>query len=287
MAVTRSGAAVSAASETLSITIGAVTDGCLVVNHNTEHTSSHTHDSADYGGQALVEAIQIGIGASNHNVSSIWYLLDSAIAAASNTTLTMTCSTANPDSEMLTAAAYEGVNQTGGATTLIATNSYASDSSPANPALCDLTEVTDGLVVAGYNYESVGSISWNAAMNELSDISSSSAQGSMADRLSTTSANVDIEATAGATPSRVAMVSAAFAPAVSLSLTEATHASYNDGTESGSTIIGAVGDNLSIATETTFQIRQGIQAVGNPASKTFKFQFRKTGDATSEWEDFA
>ena len=284
MAVTRSGSAVSSASDQVTATLGTPTDGMVVALCSLEHFATETIDSVDMGGQAMIQAAVTQVGSGNHNVVSLWYILDTAIAAASSGLIQQTTSAA-VDYEMVSAQVYEGVNQTGGATTLIATNSYASAASPANPALCDLTEVTDGLVCAAYSYESVGSVSWNAAMNELTDVTTASTTSSMADRLSTTSANVDIEATAVATPSRVVMVSAAFAPAGSTSLTQVTHRVYDDGTESGSTALEAQGADLTIATLTPFHVRGLLQAVGTLGAQTFKLRVLRNGDASTEWED--
>lgn len=56
---------------------------------------------------------------------------------------------------------------------------------------------------------------------------------------------------------------------------------YEDGTESGSTALDSQDTNITIAPETTFQVRTGMQASGDPPTETAELQYRPTG--VGEW----
>jgi hypothetical protein len=56
---------------------------------------------------------------------------------------------------------------------------------------------------------------------------------------------------------------------------------YEDGTESGSTAIDAQNTNISESQETTFQIRVGMQAGGDPPTETAQLRYRRVG--TTPW----
>lgn len=211
MAITRLDAAVSVAAATQSFSVSAGSDRMLVVGTGREFNGATTVTAVDYGGQAMVEAIESNSADAGFSAGcSIWYILDAGIAAASGTTITPTYSSA-PADDMLHAASYEGVDQTGGATTNPATAAAESNEATPNPLIVDLTETNEGLVVAMQCCGNASTTSWNAAMTEQTDQVDASSNSSMADRLSITSANVDIEATS-ASQNRAGAASASFAP---------------------------------------------------------------------------
>jgi hypothetical protein len=221
MPITRLGAAGSAAGGeplvspvTLTHAVGAGTDRMLVVGLGQEATNpATTVTSVDYGGQAMTKAIENPFeGASIAETASIWFILDAGIAANTDDVITPTFSGARND-ESVHAQAYENVDQTGGSTTNPSTNSDGNEAG-ANPLTgIDLTETDGGLIVATglMGNTTAGATSWSAPMNLLTDFNETSSRNSMADRLSITNANVDIEATWAATYNRQSMVSAKFA----------------------------------------------------------------------------
>ena len=215
MAITRLDTASSAAAATLSFSVSAGTDRLLVVCCGDEFNGATSVTGVDYGGQAMTQAVQQHTADAGFSAGcSIWYLLDAGIAAASGSTITPTYSSA-PADEVLHAASYAGVDQTGGATTNPATNSAETNAATPNPVIVDLTETDEGLVIAVNHNGQQSSTTWNAAMTEQTDTIDASSHGSMADRLSTTSANVDIEPT-NALQNRTAACSASFAPATGI-----------------------------------------------------------------------
>lgn len=152
-------------------------------------------DSWDYGGQTMVEVVEEHSSPSGTNAGcSIAYILDAGISAASGTTISANL-TPNPSRWQIAVASYKGVNQSGGAGTVVASNTASSPSSTPNPLIVDLTESAGGIVVAALGIDNTGHGWFNTAIFEKSDLNSSAATGVFADRISTTSSNVDIEAT--------------------------------------------------------------------------------------------
>lgn len=290
MTVSRLGSPVQNTGDDLVIADTAGTNRGLIGFGATEHFSTVTIDDLDYGGQTLEIVGEAGTteGGGNHNYGMMGFLDDAGIAAASNTTLTMN-TTATADAQMIHALMYEGVDQTGGATTFPDTFSLGDDSSPADPFPMDVTEVDGGCVVAGFTYMTTGGVTWNAAMTEQTDNeAATTACTSMADRLSTTNANVDVEATPGSSSSRSVGVCAAFAPAGSPELEQEGFRVYNDdGSESASTPIDSQDTNVNVPKSTNAIIRFLIAASDNPASKTLKIRYKLKTDPDSEKEFLA
>jgi len=213
MAIAALSTPASAAAATLAHTVPAGTDRMLVASFGHEVSGRITVDSVDYGGQAMVEAVQSDTIDTGFSAGcSIWYLLEAGIDAASTNVITPTYSAAPADEE-IHAAAYENVNQTGGATTNPATAEAETNESTPNPLILDLTETDEGMVAAVGCNGSANAYTWAAAMTERTDQADASSQSSYADRLSTTGANVDIEPSVGGTQNRAAGCSASFAQA--------------------------------------------------------------------------
>lgn len=213
--VSRLGAAASADTPTLAHTVPAGQNRMLVACFSHEINGQTAVTSVDYGGQAMVQAVQLDTPDSGFSAgASIWYLLEAEIAAASTNIITPTYST-GPAQSIIHAQAYAGVNQTGGATTNPATNSAESNESTPNPLIADLTETDDGAVVAINASGNNSSTIWlggATGMTERTDQNAGSSHSSMADRLSDSNSNVDIEGTV-ANQNRAVTCSASFAPA--------------------------------------------------------------------------
>ena len=209
--ITRLGSCSSAAATTLAHTVEPGSNRMLVAGFAHESSPLRTVDSVDYGGQAMVLAIQIGTADSGTAAGcSIWYLLETAIAAAGTNIITPTYSGAR-DEEAIHACAYAGVNQAGGSTTNPATASAETNEATPNPLIGDLSEVDNGLVVAFFISAIPSTTTWGSDMTEQTEQPAASSNSSMADRLSITNSNVDIEPTA-TDQNRAALVSALFAP---------------------------------------------------------------------------
>jgi hypothetical protein len=150
-----------------------------------------------------------------------FYILDAGIQAASGTTITPTYST-TPADEIIAAASYTGVNQTGGATTVPETATAETNETTPNPhTTIDITEATGNLVVAAIACGNATTYTWQSDMTEQEETSDASSSIGFADRLSTTDLNVTIEPTV-ASQNRTAAGSAEFAAAVGPAITSVT-----------------------------------------------------------------
>ena len=213
MAITRLGSATSSDSTgTHTHAVPAGSDRMLVVCTGREVSGDSSATAVDYGGQAMVQAVQENTGISGFTFgSSNWYLLETEIALASNTTITVTWSLA-PADQQIHAAAYGGVDQTGGSTTNPSNNSASSTASTPNPLISDVTEVVDGLVIATRGSGNNATHTWASDMTEQTDQADVSSGSSMADRLSTVGGNVNVEGTS-ANQNRGSQVVSVFAGA--------------------------------------------------------------------------
>lgn len=196
---------------TLDFTVSAGTDRMLIACFGWEDTDPSSVTSVLYGDQSMVEMLSQNSGVAGTTAGvSVWYLLDSEITAASGTTIDPSYDDVNIADVQIHAISYEYVNQTGGGTTLTATNHAETNTTTPNPIVFDLTESSGGVVIACAVGGNAATMSWGADMTEQTDETDASSHSSLADRLSTTGANVDIEATTS-NPIRMAGVSGAFA----------------------------------------------------------------------------
>jgi len=283
MAVARLDASASAAASTLNYTVSAGSDRCLIVCFGSEYNGSTSVTSVDYGGQAMVQAFSIQTADSGYAANtSCWYLLDAGITAASGNTITPTYST-TPADEMITAASYTGVNQTGGASTVLETATAESNESTPNPfTTIDLTEASGNLVVAAITCGNATTFTWAADMTEQEDLADASSAMSFADRLSTTNANVTIEATV-ASQNRASAGSAEFAAAPVFSLEQEGYRWYDDGTESGSSARQSQDTVDTVERGVTVHLRVLIDATGDPDSSQFQLEYKETSDPDAEY----
>jgi len=237
MAVTRLDTAASVAATTQTFSVSAGTDRMLVVCTGHEVSGQVTVDSVDYGGQAMVQAVQLSTPDTGFaQAESIWYLLEAGIDAATDSVITPSWSAA-PDDTQIHAASYENVNQTGGGSTLTATATAESNESTPNPLISDLTEDDEGVVVAVRGSGNASSFTWASDMTEQTDQIDASSGSSCADRLSTTGGNVNIEGTASS-QNRGAQVAAAFAVAPTGAHTATGAPSITIPTASGTATVG-------------------------------------------------
>lgn len=220
MAITRLDASTSAAATTLAYTVSSGVNRCLIVLFGVEHSAATQVTAVDYGGQAMANAFNIVTADAGYCANtSCWYLLDAGITAASTNVITPTYSV-TPLEEIISAASYENVDQTGGSTTVPATATAETNAATPNPfTTIDLTEVSGGLIVAGIACGNATTFTWQADMTEQEDTAAGSCAASFADRLSTTNANVTIEATV-ASQNRASAGSARFAELTGAAITD-------------------------------------------------------------------
>jgi hypothetical protein len=66
---------------------------------------------------------------------------------------------------------------------------------------------------------------------------------------------------------------------------EGHHFRLDDGSESAATFLGAQDSNITRAKEVNTRLRVLVDAAGDPATAQLTLQFRRVGDADTEWED--
>jgi len=175
----------------------------MIVATGAEISTTTDVTGIDYGGQALTQGPEITAGSGPSYKIELWYLLEAGITAASGTTITVTYSN-SPADEMIAAATYGGVDQT---TPIPEQNTDSTSSSTPNPLTgADIVEAVDNVVVGAGGTGQASSATWNGAMTEQVDLADASSVMTVADRLSVTNANVDIEPT-WASQNRAGLVS--------------------------------------------------------------------------------
>ncbi len=150
-------------------------------------------------------------GGSLPGMVAVWYLLEAGIAAAVGTTITPTYAVA-PNDEIIHAASYAGVNQTSPVVEQQGDNTATSTPNPFTTV--DLVESSGNMILAaGMIGEPApeGIASWQADLTEQTDQLDGSSASSMADRLSTTEAEVQVELTWVGPVNRAAIISVHFA----------------------------------------------------------------------------
>lgn len=209
MSITRLDTAASAAASTLAFSVSAGSDRLLVVVVTLEDNSAAVVDSIDYGGQAMVLVrTEIANPGGIAALVTVWYLLESGIAAASGTTITPSFSS-TPDNVSIHAASYAGALQTSGV--VVEHKGDLTTASTPNPlTTVDLNESSGHLILAAGITGEVATASWQSDLTEQTDEAETSSAGSMADRLSTTEGNVTIEVT-WTDQNRAAIISVHFA----------------------------------------------------------------------------
>jgi hypothetical protein len=158
----------------------------MLVSIGTE-TGGDTVSGIDYGGQALVK-IANALEAVGKNNVSMWYLLETAIAAASNTTITVT-QPSNTTKTTSGAISYEGVDQSS------PISEYATDiTAVATHTGLALTEAVGNLLVVITGNGSSRTPTYPATMTEQYDSNDYAFIGTsltLADRLSITDGSID------------------------------------------------------------------------------------------------
>ena len=285
MAAARLDTAASVAATTQTFSVSAGSDRMLVACFGWEVSGQISVSSVDYGGQAMVQAIEQDTPDTGFSYgNSIWYLLEAGIAAASTSVITPTYS-ATPDDQMIHAISYTGIDQTGGATTNPATAGAESNEATPNPLISDLTETDEGCVVAVRGTGNAAAHTWQADLTEQTDQLDASSGSSMADRLSTTSGNVNVEGTS-ASQNRGAQAVATFAPALGATFEQEGFRWRNDdGSESAATWRQNQDVDDTVAKEVNIRVRVLSDATGNPDTATATLQYKLDTDPTAEFRD--
>lgn len=265
------------ASSTHSFTVTAADNRCLIVLVTTEGTQSGNH-TCTYGGQTMTHVVAAiaGSGTTQQTVT-LFYLNDAGIVAASGTTITP----GNvPGDISIHAASYQDAMQT----TPTNTDTDSAAGTTPNPlaALDIVTGADDAVVCAGSGMGNAGSCAWASPLTERTDQATASANGSYADDSVPTATTIACEPT-WTTQNRAAGVALELVHESAVTREQDGFRYYEDGTESGSTVLAAEDTDITIAKETTFHLRVGSQMVGDPDAESCTLEYKENSDAATEW----
>ncbi|MBD3298684.1 MAG: hypothetical protein GF341_08525, partial [candidate division Zixibacteria bacterium] len=159
----------------LTHTVGSGTDRLLVFAYAYENGAGpRTVNGVTYGGVSLTLAQSDVSGSSGFvGYSSLWYLDEAGIQAASGNTFSVSLSGGGSSySPGYAAAVYEGVDQS---SPLLDVGSNATASSSPNPLTIPLSVEDGAMSVGNYQCGNTGSYTWNNGWSEVLDQSISSA----------------------------------------------------------------------------------------------------------------
>lgn len=149
-----------------------------------ELTGEATLPSLTYGGQAmtlLVSEVAVGVSAGDgvsraENGTSVFYLKEAGLQAATSSSFSLAWSGATPVSQTDEVSAYQYVYQADP----IASYSADSTNDGTNPLTTTVTAVADGYVIASYQFNHASNYTWNVEWVELYDAQAASHTSSAA-----------------------------------------------------------------------------------------------------------
>lgn len=191
-------------SATMSYTVSAGSNRLLIVAVSGEGESAAA-PTVDYGGQAMTQVANAFIDASTISLrANLFRLNESGVAAASNTTITVTGGEAEIS---IHAQAYSGVNQT---TPIAETDEDVSDDNTNPVTTLVITNAAGNIAVFFAVAGAPRTCTW-ANASELTDDNDSSSAGSMAH--STSTGAINAQCTWSGNPNRTSLVAAEIAQA--------------------------------------------------------------------------
>lgn len=202
MAITLLDAWVSDASNSESFTVSAGSNRLLIAGIYIEGPAFGSVPTADYGGQAMTVLANAETAGGSKAV--IYGLYESGIAAAANTTLTITPTSGTCS---LSIGSYENVSQ--GAVV----DTVEAGAQPGETPAEDIDTENNGLLVAQAGAGSSTTHSWTAPLVEQTDQTAAptTASGSAAHLVPTTGATVSVEHDSGlANPNRTSVAAVSF-----------------------------------------------------------------------------
>lgn len=191
--------------------VGSGSNRLLIFAVGYEHSADTLVSAVTYGGQAMTRIT--GTSATSSGVydrAELWYLKESGIAAASNTTFSVTWGSGAPTSPMYAAGAYTDVDQT---TPIATSSSNSTNSATPNPLTTALTVTDREIAVSVVTTGNSGSYTWGNSWSEQTDQTSGATTNmSTADHAETAS-GTDTASASHSGPNRQAIVAAALTPA--------------------------------------------------------------------------
>jgi hypothetical protein len=139
-------------------------------------------NTVSYGGQSLTRINGTFAGTTSIDRIELWYLKESGIAAATNTTFVVTYGGTAPTVLHYAAATFRNVDQT---VPILANNVNQTNASTPNPLTTAVSVTADGMAVSASMSGNTGSFTWNNGWTEGTDQSFSSSNSTSADHAAT------------------------------------------------------------------------------------------------------
>jgi hypothetical protein len=176
----------------LTHTVGAGNDRLLVVMVGHENGTDTLVSTVRYGGQSLTRINGTVAGTNSFDRVELWYLKETGILAATNTTIVVTYGGGTPNAPHYAAATYRNVDQTN---PVVASNINTTNSSTPNPLPVSVSVTSDGMAISAAVAGNLGSFTWNNGWTEGTEQSFTSSSSTTADHFE----NANGTATASAT----------------------------------------------------------------------------------------
>jgi hypothetical protein len=191
----------------LTHTNGAGANRLLVFMVGYENGSNVAISSVTYGGQSLIRINGTSVGTSSVVRVELWYLKETGIAAATNTTFVVNYGGAAPSGKHFASATFQNVDQTA---PILASNINSTNAATPNPLPTTVSKTADGMAVAGAISGNSGTFTWGNGWVEGIDqsVSGSSASSSTAADHAATTSGTDTASATSSSQNRQAIVAA-------------------------------------------------------------------------------
>jgi hypothetical protein len=191
----------------LTHTNGAGAKRLLVFMVGYENGSNVAISSVTYGGQSLTRINGTSVGTSSVVRVELWYLKETGIAAATNTTFVVNYGGTAPSGKHFASATFQNVDQTA---PILASNINSTNAATPNPLPTTVSTTADGMAVAGAISGNSGTFTWGNGWVEGIDqsVSGNSASSSTAADHAATTNGTDTASATSSSQNRQAIVAA-------------------------------------------------------------------------------
>jgi hypothetical protein len=166
----------------LTHTVGAGNDRLLVFLVGHEGNQDILINAVTFGGRSLTRVNGTLAGTTSRVRIELWYLNETGIAAASNSTFVVTYGGGSPSSPHFAAATYRNVDQT---TPVLSSNINSTNAATPNPLPTSVSVTADGMAVAAAITGNSGSFTWANGWTEGTDQTVSTSNSSSSDHPAT------------------------------------------------------------------------------------------------------
>ena len=153
-------------------------DRVLVFMVGYENSKDTLVKAVTYGGKNLTRVNGAVVTVAPFERVELWYLKETGIAAATNTTFVVTYGSGTPTNQFFASATYANVNQ---AAPILSSAVNTTTASTPNPLTVPVTVSADGMAIGAELSGNTGVFTWNNGWTKGTDQAASSSQASAAD----------------------------------------------------------------------------------------------------------